>query len=251
MQFIRVVLLELTASVALTVLVSECAFAAQNPNALQMGQQALDALKQNDITHAKQLIDKALLTQPHEVVLLEVAALVAERAHQDRQALAYLSESAQLEPRNERVAMERAGFECRHGLSTLGERHFKDLAAQFEASASTALLAAAQCAERAHDDVLAAVDYQQLLSQDSDNADAMLGLARLDYTRARYHEAQEQLERLLSRIETPSEEALVLMIKTQRALNHTASAVRYEADLLKQFPESKALMELKQNGGAR
>jgi len=221
------------------------------PSALELGNQALMALKNNDVASAARWVNEGLRKAPNEASLLELAALIAERQQQTAVAARHWAHLALVEPENERLLRERAGFECRTGDARDGEHAFRVLAERFPERAAASWLAAAQCAELGKDGIVATVDYKKVLELLADDPDALLGLARIAVGRGQYEAAAKQLNQLLTTVETPSEEALVLMIRTQKALNHAAMVVRYQGDLMRLFPESKALRSAENEGMAR
>lgn len=221
---------------------------AQAMTGLEKGKEALTALNHNDLPTAQDAITQALKLAPREAVLWEVKAMIAERLGNTSQATQAYDKAVALGAQSARLSLAQAGFECRQHQALLGERHFREAAEHFSEVAPAALLAAAQCAEQAKQSILAKTDYHRVLALMPNDSDALLGLARIDVNDHQYENAVESLERFFNTNETSNEEALVLMIRVQRALNHTAAALRYEADLMKQFPDSVALKSLNKNG---
>jgi Tfp pilus assembly protein PilF len=235
--------------VALTLLLCTPVQAQTSADAgLSAAQTALQALNANELPKANRAIAQALKAAPNEALWWELAALIAERGRQIPEAQRAWQQAVSHAPENLRLAMGQAGFECRQQMAPLGVQHFSQMAVRFSDTAATAWLAAAQCAERAKLYARAKTAYAHVLDHLNNDSDALLGLSRLALREQRYDEAATTLERLLTSTETPPEEALVLMIQVQRAQDHPAMVIRYEADLLKQFPDSKALSSLTRPG---
>lgn len=216
--------------------------------AMELAQQALQALKSNEVGKAARLADQALRQAPEEAMVLELAAIIAERQHQEATAQRYWERALRIDPHNERLLREQAGFACRNHGAKEGEHAFRVLAETYPERAAASWLSAAQCAEMAQDWIVANVDYQRLLEVLPNDVDALLALGRIAYQRGQFETAAKHLNQLLNTAETPNEEALVLMIKTQKALNHPVMVVRFEGDLMRLFPESKALRDLGSEG---
>jgi type IV pilus assembly protein PilF len=211
-------------------------------------QLAVAYLKQNDVTTAREKIDKALAQYAHDSSVQLSAALVYERLQQPDKADRFFAEALRLDPHNPDMLNDYAVFQCRRGRYGDGQKLFEQAArSPTYATPEVAYTNAGVCARTAKDPARAEDYFRRALSSRPDFPDALLQLADLSFERGAALAARGLLDRYF-RAAPATPEALYLGVRVERALGDADAAQRYSADLYKHFPDSEQARQLRGGG---
>jgi type IV pilus assembly protein PilF len=212
-------------------------------------QLAIAYLKQNDLTVAKEKIEKALSQNPRDASVQTSAGLLYERLQDVDLADKHYSAALRLEPKNPDMQNNYAVFQCRRGRYAEGQKLFEQAARNPSyATPEVAYANAGVCARSAGNLPRAEELFRKALKLRSDFPDALLQLADLTYTRGAGLLARGFLERYFN-VSPATPDALSLGIKIEHALGDEGAVTRYSMQLLRDFPASDQARQLRGGGG--
>lgn len=201
-------------------------------------------LKQNDVTIAREKIERALAQNPRDPIVQSSAGLLYERLNDVAKADRAYSAALRLAPKNPDYQNNYAVFQCRRGEFAKGQKLFEQAASNPEyATPAAAYTNAGVCARSAKDLARAEDYFRKALKLVSDYPDALLQMADLSFARGNGLASRAFLQRYFVRAPS-SPDALLLAIRVERSLGDVAAANDYETKLRREFPASEQARQL-------
>jgi type IV pilus assembly protein PilF len=206
---------------------------------------AIGYLKVNDVTTAREKVEKALIENPKDATVHTAAALVYERLQERDRADSHYQSAIKLEPRNPDLQNNYAVFLCRNARPAEGQRMFEQAARNPAYVTPEVAFANAGVCARSAGDLTRADDYlQKALELRPDFPDALLQRADVAFTSGDGLTARASLQRYF-RVAPATADALALGVRLERKFGDADTARRYARQLQQDFPDSVAAREIR------
>lgn len=199
---------------------------------------AADALAQNNLNVAFSEASKALEVDANSARANDIMALVQARMRDDGKAEKYFHRALDADPQNSESHNNFGVFLCERGRIDEAIPHF-DAAVKnpLYRTPDRANLNAGQCLLKKGDYAGAERHFRAALAVDGKSAIALYNLSRLSYDRQEYLATRAFLTRYFE-LAKDSPEALLLAVKTERALGARDAEASYKLRLRSKFPDS-------------
>ena len=206
---------------------------------------ALEYLRLNDLSHARERIERALGEAPDDANVQETAGLVYERVNDLPKAKRAFSAAARLGKNDPDIQNNYAGFLCRTGKAAEGEKLFIEVAKNpVYRTPEVALVNAGVCLGSSGDVVDSERYFNRALTIKPNMPEALLQLGNLAFSRGDYKLALDDVQRFLA-VNPPSAEILWLGFRTQRKLGDNTAAIVYGRRIQTEFPDSEQAQQLR------
>jgi type IV pilus assembly protein PilF len=201
-------------------------------------QMAIEYMRLNNLARARERIERALDEAPENPSVQETAGLVYERLNEMSKAQRAFAAAARLGKQDPAIQNSYAGFLCRTGKTTAGEKLFVQVARDpAYQTPEVALLNAGVCVGSAGDVVDAERYFNRALAIRPNMPEALLQLGNLAYDRGDYAQALALVQRYLG-VNPPSPEILWLGFRAERKLGDNTAAAGYARRVQSEFPNS-------------
>ncbi|GAA5073139.1 type IV pilus biogenesis/stability protein PilW [Lysobacter panacisoli] len=192
-----------------------------------------------DFASAESEAKKALRLDPKMADAHTVLAATAARRGAPAEAGQHYLRAAELEPGNGALMNNYGAWLCGQGRAAESLEWFdRAVAAPGYGTPAMALSNAGACAARAGQDVRAQRDLRKAVELDPNNAQALGGLAALEFKRGNAFEARAFSERRLAAAPADAA-ALQLASQIEEKLGDTAAAARYVQRMRAEFPQTR------------
>jgi type IV pilus assembly protein PilF len=199
---------------------------------------ALEYMRINNLSRARDAIEKALTEAPTNPNVQETAGLVYERMQEKSKAQRAFTTAARLGKDDPEIQNTYAGYLCRSGKTAAGEKLFLDVArSPLYQTPEVALLNAGVCVRSAGDVVDAERYFNRALTIKPNMPEALLQLGNIALERGNAAEALDYVKRYLA-VNPPIPEVLMLGVRADRKLGDSTGAGAYAQQLETQFPDS-------------
>ncbi|MGH8279931.1 MAG: type IV pilus biogenesis/stability protein PilW [Gammaproteobacteria bacterium] len=156
-------------------------------------------------------------------------------------------------PNDPQIENNYAVFLCQRGKPRESEQYFLEAAQDpMYPTPEAAYTNAGVCAIKIPDEAAAGQYFQKALNVNPDFPEALYQMASLSYAKKNYQAALGYLQRFDAASPQPRAEALLLGVRTERALGNAHDAANYAKKLIQLFPNSTEAQQLTQsdfNGG--
>jgi type IV pilus assembly protein PilF len=212
---------------------------------------AVAYLKQNNLSAARDTIDKALKQHPRTAQTQMTAGLVYDQLGDDKKALSHYNEAAKLGSGNPDVLNNVAVYLCRKGERKRGEQMFlKAAVSPLYKTPPVAYTNAGRCARADGRPKDAEQYFRKALSFKADQPDALQQLAEVTHEQGNNLQARAFLQRYLAAAPA-SASMLLLGVRIETALGDQAAAAEYGNRLTHDFASSTEAATVLQEQGAR
>jgi len=197
---------------------------------------ALLYLQTQQMTQAKDSLDKALQYQPSNAQALGVLAYYYQQVNDEKHAIEYYEKSLLLDPLDPDTQHNYATLLCTQGHYQQAEQAFlKAINTPNYLQTAASYQNAAYC-EEAAGDLIKAIDYAKLaLSYDPNKINLNLFLAKLNITVKKYQAAESNLF-TFQRHSAPTAESLWQWVRLSYAEGNKASVTKHGEQLTQLFP---------------
>lgn len=208
-------------------------------------QLAVEYMQRGQLDYAKENVERALELDRDNSNANLIAALLWIRLKDMDKAERYFEQAVELDPQNSEAQNNFGVFVCGRGRYLDAIKHFdaallNPLYKTPEAAAENAGL----CLIKAHRVSRAETYFRKALNYQPRATRALLGMAKVSYTKGRMLSARGFLQRYFATgQDTP--EALLLAVKVERALGARDQQASYELRLKGKFPDSKEAQEIR------
>lgn len=237
----------ITPWILVAVLLSACASTGKVPHP---GEQRLTPAQLN-VQSSKELLAagnpelalrkvlQALELNPRLPSAYEVAARIYAQTQQPKLAEKYYRRAAELDPDNAGIRIEYGTFLCRQGRYREGEEQFLTVTQNSDPHIKAIAYAdAGLCALRVPDPDAAAQYFRAALEAEPEMPVPYYQLARINYAKGRYPQAQRHLQSYLS-YGRPTPKVLLLGVRIAQARGDRTSFAWYAKQLESEFPDSE------------
>lgn len=201
-------------------------------------QMAIEYMRLNNLSRARERIERALDEAPENPNVQETAGLVYERLNEMPKAQRAFSAAARLGKQDPAIQNSYAGFLCRTGKTAAGEKLFVQVARDpAYQTPEVALLNAGVCVGAAGDVVDADRYFNRALAIRPNMPEALLQLGNLAYDRGDSAQALTLVQRYLA-VNPPTPEILWLGFRAERKLGDNTAAAGYARRVQSEFPDS-------------
>ena len=252
----RAVFARLWPAAAASVWLAACATGGESRKPQQAStyntQLGIEYLRQNNLSQAKEKIDRALEQDPQNGMAHAAAGLLYDRLGDKRRADREFSRAVSLEPDNADILNNYAVFLCRNGEPERGQKYFLEAANNpLYRTPEVALLNAARCARDAGDLTGADELLRDAVAVRPAFADALLQLADLQFALGNALPARGFLERYFA-AGGAGPQSLLLGVRIEKELGNERSAGDYATRLKNEYPTSRQTRDLlrAERGGA-
>jgi len=209
-------------------------------------------LQKNQVSEAREKIDRALKQDPNNPVVQTAAALLYDRMGEVDRADRHYANVVRLKLKDPEALNNHGVFLCRNKRATAGEKLFVEAAASpLNRNPEVAYTNAAMCARNDGRLDDAQRYFEQALSVRSSYSEAMEQLAELHLSRNKPEEARAYVLRLLG-AKPVRPQALWLAVRVERALGNTGAADTYAKRLKAEYPsaeQTRALIASERKSG--
>ena len=202
-------------------------------------QMALEYMRINDLAHARDRIERALIEAPANPNVQETAGLVYERLEDKAKAQRAFSAAARIGKDDPSIQNSYAGYLCRNGKTVAGEKLFLEVAhSPLYQTPEVALLNAGVCVGGAGDVLDAERYFKRALTIKPNMPEALLQLGNIALSRGDSQEALDYVQRYLA-VNAPSPEVLLLGVRADRKLGDNTGAAVFAHRIETDFPNSE------------
>jgi type IV pilus assembly protein PilF len=208
-------------------------------------QMALEYMRINDLSHARDRVERALTEAPNNANVQETAGLVYERLEEKVKAQRAFSAAARLGKDDPSIQNSYAGFLCRTGKTAAGEKLFLEVArSPLYQTPEVALLNAGVCVGGAGDVLDAERYFNRALTIKPNMPEALSQLGNLALSRGDFKEALDYVQRYLA-VNPASPEVLLLGVRAERKLGDSTGAAVFARRIESEFPNSEQAQVLR------
>ena len=212
---------------------------------------AVAYLKQNNLSAARDTIEKALKQHPRTAQTQMTAGLVYDQLGDEKKALSHFNEAAKLASDNPDVLNNVAVYLCRKGERKRGEQMFQKAAASpLYKTPAVAYTNAGRCARADGRPKDAEQYFRKALSFQANQPDALQQLAEVTHEQGNNLQSRAFLQRYLAAAPA-SPSMLLLGVHVETALGDPAAATEYANRLTHDFASSGEAATLLQEQGTR
>lgn len=213
-------------------------------------QLAIEYMKIGKLTAARETIERGLKEDPESADVQLTAALIYERLNESARAERAYSTAAKLGKADPNIQNNYAGYLCRTGKSSAGEKLFNEVARNpAYQTPEVALVNAGVCVENSGDALDAERYFTKALTLKPNMPEALLQLGNLAMNSGDAGEALRYTERYLA-VNPPNAEVLWLGFRAQRKLGNSNAAATYARRVQSEFPASEQA-QLMRSGAER
>jgi type IV pilus assembly protein PilF len=210
---------------------------------------AMEYLKREQLTVARDKVDKALLQNPRDVNVQLAAGLVYERLRDKKRAEKHFRQALKADDDSPEAQNALGAFLCRNGEHDKGEQMFLKAARNQEYSTPVVAYTNAGVCARSAGALDRAEQYlRQALTARADYPETYAQLAGVLHDRGNYLQARAFVERFLA-VAPVTPEVLLLGYKIEVAQKDAAAAATFSERLRKEFPDSEQLRKLEELEG--
>jgi type IV pilus assembly protein PilF len=245
------------AALAVTILVAAPA-AAQQPQpppdpTMEAGRinarLAMEYLKREQLTVARDKVDKALVQNPRDVNVQLAAGLVYERLRDKKRAEKHFRLALKADDDSPEAQNALGAFLCRNGEHDKGEQMFLRAARNQEYTTPVVAYTNAGVCARSAGALDRAEQYLRLaLTAHADYPETYAQLAGVLHDRGNYLQARAFVERFLA-VAPVTPEVLLLGYRIEVAQKDAAAAANFSERLRKEFPDSDQVRKLEELEG--
>jgi type IV pilus assembly protein PilF len=208
-------------------------------------QLALEYLRLNKLTEARDVIEHALQQDAGNADVQMTAGLVYERVNDMAKAERAYSSMYKLRKNDPNIENTYAGFLCRTGRAPAGEKLFDEVArSALYQTPEVALTNAGVCARTTGDLLDAEKYFNRALAIRPNMPEAMLQLGNIALDRGDAIQAREAVQRYLA-VNPSTPEVLWLGFRAARKLGDNPSAAVYARRVQSEFPDSLQAQNLR------
>ncbi len=206
-------------------------------------QLAIEYMKLGKLANSVDFIDRALEEDPQNQDVQMTAGLVYERLREIPKAEGHYSKAYRIGKKDPNITNAYAGFLCRTGKATEGEKLFLSVAdSPLYQTPEVALTNAGVCSRSVGDVVDAERYFNRALAIKPNFPEALLQLGNIAFDRGDAAAAADQVQRYLA-VNPPTPEILWLGFRAQRKLGDAVAAAGFARRVQAEFPNSEqALM---------
>jgi type IV pilus assembly protein PilF len=202
-------------------------------------QLAIEYMKIGKLAAARETIERALKQDPENANVQSTAGLIYERLNETSKAERAYSTAARLGRQDPNIQNNYAGFLCRSGKATAGEKLFNEVARNpVYQTPEVALVNAGVCVEAVGDALDAERYFNKALAIRPNLPDAILQLGNLAIKRGDADQALGYAQRYLA-VNPPTAEVLWLAYRSQRKLGDASAAAGFARRIQVEFPNSE------------
>ena len=202
-------------------------------------QLAIEFLRQSKMTESRDAIERALAENPSNADVQVTAGLIYERLNEARKAERAYSAAYRLGKDDPNTQNNYAGYLCRSGKATEGEKLFAQVAhSPLYQTPEVALVNAGVCVRSTGDLLDAEKYFNQALAIRPNMPEAMLQLGNIALDSGDAAQAHEVVQRYLA-VNVPTAEVLWLGVRAERKLGDSAAAAVYARRVQAEFPDSE------------
>lgn len=213
-------------------------------------QLCIDYMRQNNLSEAKDKIDKALEQDPKSADAHFVAGILYDRINENRKADEFYSKAISIDSKNADYLNGYAAFLCRKGNRQRGEKMaLKAADDPLYKTPQDALLNAGNCALDDGRPLKAEEHFRRALKFQPNFPPVLMQMSELEFRSKNYLPARAFLERY-QQYAPATAQSLWLGVRIERALGNMSAAEIYARRLKRDFAtsdEAKALLELENN----
>lgn len=208
-------------------------------------QLGLSYLKQNRLEVAQKKLQRALNEDPNSSNVQWANALLYEKLGNKNQAEIHYRKAVKVNPKDADAHNNFGAFLCRNGQTEEGLKSFS-LAVKnnLYVHSERAYTNAGICLIRAGDSVEAENFFRKSLTANPRYAPGLYQMALLLHEQKRYLGSRAYRQRLVEVLPAPSPKALLLCVKTERAMASVEVAQKCESQLKSEFPGSEEAAEI-------
>lgn len=212
----------------------------------------VDYFRRGNLAVAKEKLDKAVEQNPRNARAHAAAGLLYDRLNEPKQSDEHFQRAISLDGKNPEILNNYAVILCKRGKATQGEKYFLQAAANpLYKTPEVAYLNAGNCAHDAGDLAGAETHYRKALAGNPRFAQALLGMANLEYEQKNFLAARGFLERYMEAGRTDAS-VLLLALRIEQGLGNAAAVRNYTQRLKEEYPhaaETQALLESERTSG--
>ena len=199
---------------------------------------AIEYMKIDKLANARDFIERALKQDPGNANVQLTAGLVYERLRDMPRAEKAYASAARLGKDDPNIQNNYAGFLCRTGKTTAGEKLFAEVATSpVYQTPEVALVNAGVCVRSIGDMLDAERYFNRALAIRPNMPEAMLQLGNVAFDRGDAAQALDYVQRYLA-VNPATPEVLWLGFRAQRKLGDTAAAAAFARRVQSEFPNS-------------
>jgi len=202
-------------------------------------QLSIEFLRESKMTESRDAIERALNENPANADVQMTAGLIYEQLNEPRKAERAYSTGYRLGKGDPNIQNNYAGYLCRSGQATEGEKLFAQVAhSPLYKTPEVALVNAGVCVRGAGDQVDAEKYFNQALSIRPNMPEAMLQLGNIALDNGDAAQAVDVVRRYLA-VNVPTAEVLWLGVRAERKLGDSTAAAVYARRVQTEFPDSE------------
>ncbi|MGH8251359.1 MAG: type IV pilus biogenesis/stability protein PilW [Steroidobacteraceae bacterium] len=210
---------------------------------------AMEYLKREQLTVARDKVDKALVQNPRDVNVQLAAGLVYERLRDKHRAEKHFRLALRADDDSPEAQNALGAFLCRNGEHAKGEEMFLNAARNQEYSTPVVAYTNAGVCARSAGALDRAEQYlRQALNAHADYPETYAQLAGVLHDRGNYLQARAFVERFLA-VAPVTPEMLLLGYRIEVAQKDAAAAANFSERLRKEFPDSPQFRRLEELEG--
>jgi type IV pilus assembly protein PilF len=208
---------------------------------LQLG---IDYLRKDNLSEAKEKIERALSQNPRNANAHATAGLLYSRIGDIDKADSHFDRAVSLDGENPEILNSYAAFLCSHGRYDRGEKiALRAATNQLYKTPEVAYLNAGNCARNGGKLKSAEENYRRALGTRPRFGAALFQMADLEYAQTEYLSARAFLERYLTVARTDAS-TLWLAVRIERSLGNAIAAKDYARRLKNDYPNAPETREL-------
>jgi type IV pilus assembly protein PilF len=202
-------------------------------------QLAIEYMKLGKLANSRDLVERALSEDPGNADVQMTAGLVYERLNETSKAERAYSTGYRLGKTDPNIQNNYAGFLCRTGKASAGEKLFAEVARNpLYQTPEVALVNAGVCVRGAGDVVDAERYFSRALALRPNMPEAMVQLGTIALDRDDAVQARDMVQRYLA-VNPPTAEVLWLGVRAERKLGDNTAAAAYARRVQAEFPTSE------------
>jgi len=202
-------------------------------------QLAIEYMRLGKLANSRDLIERALSEDPGNADVQMTAGLVYERLNETSKAERAYSTGYRLGKTDPNIQNNYAGFLCRTGKASAGEKLFAEVARNpLYQTPEVALVNAGVCVRGTGDVVDAERYFSRALAVRPNMPEAMVQLGTIALERGDAAQARDLVQRYLA-ANPPNAEVLWLGVRTERKLGDNTAAAAYARRVQAEFPNSE------------
>jgi type IV pilus assembly protein PilF len=208
-------------------------------------QLAIEYMRLNQLANARDCIERALSEDASNADVQATAALVYERLNDPGKAQRSYENAMRLGKNDPRIANSFAGFLCRTGKTSAGEKMFNDVARNpLYTTPEVALVNAGVCVRSAGNLLDADRYFTRALAIRPNMPEALLQQGNVAFDRGDAAQARDIVQKFLA-VNAPTPEILWLGFRAQRKLGDPVAAAVFARRVQTEFPNSEQAQNMR------